>query len=89
MAYAAYSTRNLDDEKIASGSFARAKPDRIAKYLELRGSYYDQAAEANVDYVVHGTPVGIVVAYLSGIMSGLLGLGGGVLKVSAAIDSHS
>lgn len=83
MAYAAYSTRNLDDEKIASGSFARAKPDRIAKYLELRGSYYDQAAEANVDYVVHGTPVGIVVAYLSGIVSGLLGVGGGVLKVSA------
>lgn len=83
MAYAAYSTRNLDDEKIASGSFARAKPDRIAKYLELRGSYYDQAAEANVDYVVQGTPVGIVVAYLSGIVSGLLGVGGGVLKVSA------
>jgi len=83
MAYAAYSTRNLDDEKIASGSFARAKPDRIAKYLELRRSYYDQAAEANVDYVVHGTPVGIVVAYLSGIVSGLLGVGGGVLKVSA------
>jgi uncharacterized protein len=83
MAYAAYSTRNLDDEKIASGSFARAKPDGIARYLELRGSYYDQAAEANVDYVVHGTPVGIVVAYLSGIVSGLLGVGGGVLKVSA------
>lgn len=83
MAYAAYSTRNLDDQKIASGSFARAKPDGIARYLELRGSYYDQAAEANVDYVVHGTPVGIVVAYLSGIVSGLLGVGGGVLKVSA------
>lgn len=83
MAYAAYSTRNLDDARIASGEFARAKPDRIARYLDLRGSYFDQAANRQVDYVISGTPIGIMVAYLAGITSGLLGVGGGVLKVSA------
>jgi len=83
MAYAAYSTRNLDDVRIASGEFARAKPDRIARWLDLKGSYFDQAAGKQVEYVVGGTPIGILVSYLAGITSGLLGVGGGVLKVSA------
>lgn len=83
MAYAAYTTRNLDDQRIATGEFARAKPDRIARYLDLRGSYFDQAANKQVDYVICGTSIGISVAYLAGITSGLLGVGGGVLKVSA------
>jgi uncharacterized membrane protein YfcA len=83
MAYAAFSTRNLDDERIASGEFARGKPDRIARYLDLQGSYYDQAADKQVDYVICGTPTGISISYLAGIISGLLGVGGGVLKVSA------
>src|SRR5581483_1596216 len=39
MSYAAYSTRNIDDQKIASGEFASAKQDRISRYLELKGSY--------------------------------------------------
>ena len=83
MAYAAYATRNLDDERIRSGAFARARPDRIARYLNLCGSYFDQAADKQVEYVICGTPVGITVSYLAGITSGLLGVGGGVLKVSA------
>lgn len=83
MAYAAYSTRNLDDQKIASGAFARAKPDRISDWLDLRGQYHDQAAGTDVSYVVNGSGIGVTIAYLSGIVSGLLGVGGGVLKVSA------
>lgn len=83
MAFAAYSTRNLDDERIASGAFASAKPDRISRYLDLRGSYFDGAANKSVEYVVCGAPIGIAVSYLAGIASGLLGVGGGVLKVSA------
>jgi uncharacterized membrane protein YfcA len=83
MAYAAYVTRNLDDERIAGDDFAHAKPDRISAFLDLRGSYFDQAAGKEVTYVVTGTPVGIVISYVAGIVSGLLGVGGGVLKVSA------
>ena len=83
MAFAAYSTRNLDDQRIASGAFAATRPDRVARYLDLRGSYFDEAANKTVDYVVCGAPIGIIVSYLAGIASGLLGVGGGVLKVSA------
>ncbi len=83
MAYMAFSTRNLDDQRIAVGGFSRARPDHFSAWLKLRGSYHDEAARTNVDYVVNGTPVGASIAYLAGIASGLLGVGGGVLKVSA------
>ncbi|MGA8618433.1 MAG: sulfite exporter TauE/SafE family protein [Candidatus Sulfotelmatobacter sp.] len=83
MAYAAFSTRNLDDQRITSGEFARERPDRFAAWLRLRGEYYDEAAKREVKYVVNGVPIGASIAYLAGIASGLLGVGGGVLKVSA------
>ncbi|MGZ4790101.1 MAG: sulfite exporter TauE/SafE family protein [Terriglobales bacterium] len=83
MSYAAFTTRNLDDKKIKSGEFAKAKQDRLSHYLQLHGSYHDVAAARDVDYVVNGTPVGTTISYLAGLASGLLGVGGGVLKVSA------
>ena len=83
MAWAAYSTRNLDDQRIARGDFARARQDRLSAFLKLRGSYHDLAASKTVEYVVTGSAIGAFVAYLAGLASGLLGVGGGVIKVSA------
>lgn len=83
MSYAAFATRNLDDRKIANGEFATAKQDGLSRYLELKGSYHDVAAQRDVDYVINGTPIGAAISYLAGMASGLLGVGGGVLKVSA------
>ena len=83
MSYAAFATRNLDDQKIAAGGFANAKPDRLSHYLGLHGSYHDLAAGRDVEYVVNGAPVGASISYLAGLASGMLGVGGGVLKVSA------
>jgi len=83
MAWAAFTTRNLDDRRIASGDFARVKPDRLSAYLNLRSDYYDEAARKEVEYVVTSGPLGAGIASLAGLSSGLLGVGGGVLKVSA------
>ena len=83
MAYAAFSTRKLDDVRIAAGQFASATPDRVTGFLSLRGTYHDVAANRDVPYVVNGSAIGAAIAYLAGIASGLLGVGGGVLKVSA------
>jgi uncharacterized membrane protein YfcA len=83
MAYAAFSTRNVDDRRIMSGDFARARQDRLSSFLMLRGRYHDEALDREVDYVVTGAPAGAAIACLAGLASGLLGVGGGVLKVSA------
>lgn len=83
MSYAAFATRNLDDERIADGSFASARPDRLSAFLELNGEYHDEAAGRAVKYVVTGASIGAGISFLAGIASGLLGVGGGVLKVSA------
>ena len=83
MGWNAFATRKLDDKRIASGGFATAEQDAICRKLNLRGQYFDQSAQKAVSYVVTGARIGAVVSFLAGIASGLLGIGGGVLKVSA------
>jgi uncharacterized membrane protein YfcA len=83
MAWSSWTTRNLDDERIAAGTFTSAPQDRVSRWLSLRGSYFDHAANQRVEYVVNGAAPGAAISYAAGVASGLLGLGGGVLKVSA------
>jgi len=83
MAYSSFRTRNLDDERIGSGYYALAPQDRLCRTLDLRGTYHDQAAGLDVAYRVTGSVPGAAVSFLAGIASGMLGVGGGVLKVSA------
>ncbi|HVB39541.1 MAG TPA: sulfite exporter TauE/SafE family protein, partial [Terriglobales bacterium] len=83
MAWAAFTTRHLDDARIADGGFADARPDRASGALALAGHYHDDALGREVAYVVNGSAPGMAISYLAGVSSGLLGVGGGVLKVSA------
>lgn len=83
MAYTAFITRNVDDHRIAAGNYADVKQDRLSAYLNLKGDYYDEAAQKTVAYTITNAPIGAAISYLAGLASGLLGVGGGVLKVSA------
>jgi uncharacterized membrane protein YfcA len=58
-------------------------PDRVADALRLHGRYYDAALGRTIEYRVSGGLIGLVLMYIAGAVSGLLGIGSGVLKVPA------
>ncbi len=57
--------------------------DRLANYFNLHGAYYDQSERNNIIYKVTNTKLGLGLMYLAGMISALLGVGSGALKVPA------
>jgi uncharacterized membrane protein YfcA len=62
---------------------APVPPDWFADKLKLHDHYFDKSAKREVYYRVTLTPVGLFLMYIAGIVSGLLGIGSGSLKVPA------
>jgi len=56
-------------------------PDRFSRWLELEGSYFDQASRETVDYQATRAGWGGLCMVGAGILSGMLGIGAGALKV--------
>jgi uncharacterized membrane protein YfcA len=59
------------------------KDDAIAARLRLASVYPDRALGRRVAYNVTGVPPGMGMMYVAGLVSGLLGIGSGALKVLA------
>ncbi len=57
--------------------------DRMARRLRLDGSYFDKRLKREVEYKVTGVPTASGFMFMAGIVSGLLGIGAGVVKVLA------
>ena len=57
--------------------------DGLASRLRLDGCYYDKAEGIEIAYGVDKTPAVLILSYLAGVISGLLGIGGGGIKVPA------
>jgi uncharacterized membrane protein YfcA len=57
--------------------------DWIANKLSLGSSYYDSALDQTIEYGVSRSLPTFMVSYVAGIISGLLGIGGGGIKVPA------
>ena len=67
----------------SSATWSNKPNDWMAEKLELGGSYWDDAAQEQVSYGVNRTLPTFAISYLAGIISGLLGIGGGGVKVPA------
>ena len=61
----------------------KARPDPLATALRMHASYYDHAIDAQVPYTVSGVLPSLGLMYVAGVVSGLLGIGSGALKVPA------
>jgi uncharacterized membrane protein YfcA len=57
------------------------KTGRLASALRLDGSY--PTSEGTKSYHVQGVPAGFGIMYLAGVLSGILGIGSGAVKVLA------
>ncbi|MDG6900455.1 MAG: sulfite exporter TauE/SafE family protein [Nitrososphaerota archaeon] len=59
------------------------QPDYLSRRLELSGEYHDAALNKDVRYQATRSPMALAIMYVAGLISGLLGIGSGVLKVIA------
>ena len=62
-------------------SSANAGPDRIASWLKMDSTY--PTPNGPVSYHVRGVPQGAGLMFVAGVLSGLLGIGSGAVKVLA------
>ena len=58
-------------------------PSRIAAVMKLSSSYPDHRLGREVPYTARRVPLGFALMWIAGVVSGLLGIGSGVLKVLA------
>jgi uncharacterized protein len=58
-----------------------AKPDRIASFLRMDGTFPTPGGIQH--YHVQGVPAGFGLMYVAGVLSGILGIGSGAVKVLA------
>jgi len=69
-------------KKLGSHTETMVENDRLADFFRL-SSTYPEADGTAVAYGVKGVPVGFALMYVAGLVSGLLGIGSGTLKVLA------
>ena len=60
---------------------ANTKPDRLATRLRMNGTY--PTPDGMQSYFPSRVPLGFALMYIAGLLSGLLGIGSGAIKVLA------
>jgi hypothetical protein len=74
--HSAYHSVQIQGDRVATGA-----PDRIARYLNMDGTY--PTRDGAVSYRVFHVARGLVLMLVAGILSALLGIGSGIVKVIA------
>jgi uncharacterized membrane protein YfcA len=67
--------------QLREGRQTMTTQDRFSRWLELSGSYCDQAAGTRIDYRGRRAYLGGPLMFGAGLIAGLLGIGAGALKV--------
>lgn len=80
MAIFSYRTRSHDDNIKFSTEID--KQNKFEYYLSLKDSYHDQSLQKDIIYTVKRPLAGSIFSYFAGVGSGLLGIGGGIIKVA-------
>ena len=57
------------------------RPDRLSRWLELEGRYYDRSIGREIQYRAGRAYLGGPLMFGAGLVAGLLGIGAGALKV--------
>ncbi|MEM0385229.1 MAG: sulfite exporter TauE/SafE family protein [Nitrososphaeria archaeon] len=70
-------------KKMENNDFMTVSQDRISKFFNLMGDYFDESVNRRINYLVKNSMIGWMISFFAGLGSGLLGIGGGVFKVSA------
>jgi len=71
--------RTLSEEELAARSTVKEKDH--ASHAWLDDSYYDPAVNEEISYRVHRPVFGMVTGFFGGILSSMLGIGGGIISV--------
>jgi len=58
------------------------RQDRVSAWLDLKGSYYDEALARRVEYKVTNAIPGGLGMFVAGLAAGMLGIGAGAFKVA-------
>ncbi len=82
MAAVSFRSRRADDTA-ANSDPTEENGDRLARSFSLSGVYHDLSAGREVKYRATRVLGGSLVASVAGLGSGMLGIGGGVIKVAA------
>ena len=59
------------------------KVDGLSRVFDIKDEYYDRALKKKISYRISGLNKGLAFAFIAGVGSGLLGIGGGAVNVGA------
>jgi len=75
-------TSFINIKKLRNEYVPEKNPDKVSRFFDLKGSYYDKAKQQVVNYHATNAVTGGFGMMIAGIAAGMLGIGAGAFKVT-------
>jgi len=69
-------------DSISRSYVSPKKQDKLSRWLELQGSYFDKAKKQVIEYKLNHSLLGGLGMFVAGLAAGMLGIGAGAFKVT-------